>query len=674
MLRERILNMWKRMIASVVALTMMLGCTAASAENTRHERVYAVTGADGTLKSLTDVIRVENRDGLDMLTDRTGLDQIVNLGGGEVFTQADGILTWKADGKDMIYQGESDRPLPVTPVVTLKLNGEDIRAEALSEKTGTVDLSVSYTQTGSVPHLVATAMLLPESGISHLKMEHAELVSLSGRQAVIGWASAGADPALQLPEAFHVQFEADHVSLGWMMTIASAEPFEAVCRELENRSGEDLKTEIDEVTDLLTALSNEETLPEATGRTREISEKINTLNEGLQKLDAGAEALASGAAEVSDGSGKVNESTGLLAGGAETLLAGTVSMADGAETLSSGLDTLRDHNAVLNQGADALFQAVLDTVNEKLAASGLKEAGVELPVLTADNYEEALDTVLHQFDPETLRAEARTQVEAVVRPKVEAGEAKIREAVTEAVQAQVLTQVLSAAGVNMDAQTYLQAVNAGKVPEDTAKLVQSTLEAQMASDEVQEAVGEAVSQQIDQLVAENTEKALSEDDRVVSKLQEAQAAYESLKGLREQLDQVNQFVTGLREYTDGVSQAADGAGELSDGAVSLRDGMQTVSDGLTQLSAGTEALSSGAAELAQGAAALHDEGTRTLRSSILEAEKTLAEKLMSVLKQDLAPVIQVLENTSADAANAGYDLRSEDIQTRTVYIIRTDLQ
>ena len=55
------------------------------------------------------------------------------------------------------------------------------------------------------------------------------------------------------------------------------------------------------------------------------------------------------------------------------------------------------------------------------------EAGVELPVLTADNYEEALDTVLHQFDPETLRAEARTQVEAVVRPKVEAGKAKIRE-------------------------------------------------------------------------------------------------------------------------------------------------------------------------------------------------------------------------------------------------------
>ena len=55
--------MCKKIVALLLTLAMALGCVSALAENTKHERVYAVLAADGTVQSLTDNIRLK------MLTD-----------------------------------------------------------------------------------------------------------------------------------------------------------------------------------------------------------------------------------------------------------------------------------------------------------------------------------------------------------------------------------------------------------------------------------------------------------------------------------------------------------------------------------------------------------------------------------------------------------------------------
>ena len=73
--------MSKKIIAMLTALVMVLGCTGALAENKKHERVYVVAGADGTVNSITDSIRLENTDGLEELVDRTMLTDIQNVGG-----------------------------------------------------------------------------------------------------------------------------------------------------------------------------------------------------------------------------------------------------------------------------------------------------------------------------------------------------------------------------------------------------------------------------------------------------------------------------------------------------------------------------------------------------------------------------------------------------------------
>ena len=599
---ERKIMMNKRMISIALALMMALSCVTALGENARHERVFAVLGEDGTVRSLTDSIHLENPEKLEVLTDSTLLTGIENAGGGETFTLDGEKLTWQAGGKEITYQGTSDKPLPVTPVVTASLDGQELPVSQLKDKSGEVTLTVSYLQAETLPHLAASVILLPETGIRDLTVENGTVLSLSGKQAVLGWAVPGADAALQLPAGFTLHFQGDHADLGWMMTFASADPVQKAWQEMDGRMDFDPKTELGDAVTLLTALQKGESLPEVTGKAKELPEQINSLNNGLQELNGGASKLAEGAA-----------------------------------ALDAGLATLSANSEKLNSGAEAIFAAVLNTVNQQLAASGLADAGIEAPALTADNYEDILTTLIARLDSEAVTAAAREQVEAAVRAQVEANEEQIRGAVTEAARAKVLGQVLTGAGLDMDAETYLEAVKAGQVKEAVQQQVQAAVDAQMETEPVQTLIAKETAAQVEQLVADNVDKVMASDENVTAKLAQAQSAHDALQGALDQLKEVSGFVTGVKSYTAGVDQAAAGASELS-----------------------------------AGAATLHDSGTDPLRKAITGAEKAAAEKLLEMLNGPVSTALDAYDELGAQAQSAGYDLRSEDWETTTVYIMRTD--
>ena len=96
----------------------------------------------------------------------------------------------------------------------------------------------------------------------------------------------------------------------------------------------------------------------------------------------GAASLASGAASLSEG-----------AAGAET----------GAASLEEGLTALTGSNETLNAGAQALFEGILRAANQQLAASGLDQAGLTLPELTAENYAEVLQAALDQLSSDAVK-------------------------------------------------------------------------------------------------------------------------------------------------------------------------------------------------------------------------------------------------------------------------------
>ncbi len=611
--------MSKKIIAMLTALVMILGCTGALAENTKHERVYVVAGADGSVKSITDSIRLENTDGLDELTDCTMLTDILNVGGNETFTLEGETLVWKANGKNVIYQGASAKAPAVVPVVTLTLDGEEISAADLKEKAGEAVLTVTYRTEGQAPALVLSALLLPEEGISDLKTENAAVLTEAERSVLVGWAVPNMDPSLQLPVSFSAVFHADHADLGWMMTFCSSDPLEAACRELDARiDGMDPEALLKDVTALLTALKDGADLPETEGMTKEIVGKINELNKGLKDLDASALQLAEGAQQV----------------------------AKGSAALDTGLAALKGNNDTLNNGAEQLFAAILNTANDQIAASGLADAGITIPVLTAENYAEILDGVIAQLDPDTLKAAASAKIAEEVRKQVAAKEDQIRAGVLETVKGKVLEAVLKAAGFEMTAEQYAAALKGGLVSKEQAAQVDTAVEAQMKSEAILAQTEAAVQEQIEKLVTENTEAYLAKDETITAKLAQAAAAREQLLALKEKLDQVNTFVTGLKDYTDGVAQASDAA----------------------------VTLSAGATLVSTGASTLQETGTKTLKDSILTAEKSAAVNLLPLVEKNLTGVLNAWKTTKDHLTDTGYDLKPEGMDEETVYIIRTDLK
>ncbi len=678
----------KKIVALLLTAIMVLGCVPGLAENTKHERVYVVANADGTVKSVTDNVRLENADGLDEIVDRTLLTAIQNVGGKEAFTLDGETLTWHAQGKDITYEGTSDKTPAILPVVTLTLDGEEITVDSLKDKIGEAVLTVAYQTNEPLPALAVTVLPLPEEGITDLMLENAAAITILGRQVLVGWAVPGIDAELKLPTSFSAAFHADHAELNWLLTLTTSDPIDAACKELDARIDLDLHTELDEAKAVLTALQNGEALPETTGKTKDLAPKINELNNGLTQLNDGAKTLANGAKQLSDGASSIKDGaaqlkTGAaeLAAGATTLSTGAAEAETGAASLDTGLTTIVANSDKLNSGAQAIFTAILSTANEQLAASGLDAAGIEIPVLTAENYAEVLDTVLAQLNPETLQASAKAQVEAAVKAQVEANADQVRAAVEAAVQGKVLEAVLQAAGQNMTAEQYTQAAQAGLVPAEKAALVTAAVEKQMATEETQAQIDAAVQQQIDQLVQDNTAAYLASDETIAAKLAAAQTAYESLTALKAQLDQINAFVTGLKAYTDGVSQAAQGAAALHTGLTQLNTGAAALSAGASTLSTGAAALSDGAAslydgtvELKDGAATLQSDGTNKLTDTMTDAEKQIAEKLLPYVTDDLTKALRIYEETRINAQNSGYDLRPDSMKAVTVYLIRTDLQ
>lgn len=605
--------MKKRFFSLMLALLVMIS-GAACAETTKHERVYVVTGADGTVQTLIDNVRLENAEDAEAIEDASMLENVENVGGQEAFTREGEAIIWQTNGKNIVYQGTSEKAPYVTPIVRLTLNGEPATAEDVKNGEGELIMEVSYATGADAPFLAVSVLPVGEDALTDIAVEGGMVFSDGSLNLLIGWAVPGLDERMELPDSFTVTAHVDHADLSWMMTAATAQPVEILCRELADDAA-DAHDGIDSLTSGLTALRDG---GEITG-----DDEIAEAMKNLRTLFDGAAALSEGAQALSDGAASADE---------------------GAAALESGLNALTANNEALNQGAATIFTAILDTANAQLASSGLDAAGIALPTLDAGNYEDVLDAIIAQLDPDALTAAATAQAREQVKAAVMQQEDAVRAAVTQAVKAKALEGVLSAAGMPLSAEEYAAAVQGGQIGKEQAAQIEAAVEQAMVTEEVSAQLEAAVAQQIDALTEEQlASEALQA--QMEAGVAPALAAREALCALKAQLDSVNAFVAGLSTYTDGVTQAADGAAQLHAGT--------------TQLSDGAMQLNNGAAELVNG--------LDTARGEVVE-------KALTLLEGDIAEALDVFDVTSAQAdGSLSYDLVADGMAHDLIFIIRTDL-
>lgn len=655
----------------------------------KEETVYILADADGSTRKIIVSDWLKNGTGADSLEDISELFNVENINGDEGFTQETGnVMVWDARGRDIYYQGSTEKEPPIRVSVTYKLDGKEISPEELAGKSGKVTIRFDYTNEQYeyveidgvrtkvyVPFAVVTGLLLDDEVFTNVEVSGGRLINDGGRTAVMGFALPGLqenldiDPdKLDIPDYFEITADVTEFELGVTATIATNELFNGIDMEEEEVTGE-LKEALEELTDAMEQLKDGSV---------ELYDGIGTLLDKSGELISGIDKLYDGASQLQTGIGTLDD--------------GVAKLQAGAAALQSGLNTLNSKSGELNDGARQVFNTLLATAGTQLAAAGL-----EVPAMTVENYGDVLNGVIASLDSDALYRQAYEQVSAAVearRGEIEAAvtavvRENVEQQVTAAVRGQVEEQVKAGAetevtaavlqAMGMTKEEYEAGVADGTIDEQTQAAVQSaisgqmaseavqkkiadTVEARMAGDEVQAVIGANVDQQmageeVKGLIASNVEaqiqKAISdnmEGETVQGQLAAASEGAKSVIALKSSLDSYNAFYLGLQAYTAGVSQAAGGAGELKSGTDELRGGTGKLFNGASELCGGIRTMKEAAPALTDGIEQLQD-GALKLSEGLCEFDEEGIQKLVDAVDGNLDSLVERLKATSEVSKN-----------------------
>ena len=233
---------------------------------------------------------------------------------------------------------------------------------------------------------------------------------------------------------------------------------------------------------------------------------------------------------------------------------GVNAASDGSGKLVVGMGQITANSDVLNQGADAIFNAILGLVNEQLQTQ-LSAAGVPFSGLTTDGYGKELDQMAATF--------------------IQLGASQVTEQLS-AVKSQLDTVAQFRDGV----KAYTKGVGEASIGNQQLFCGLSTL--YTASEVVVDGTDAVVDALIDMVEAQLKESDITVDltsdnykeelDRLMAEGSSVDVKLkDSLKEAKDTLADLEDFREGIIDYTDAVDEIADGSRELRDGVQELQD-------------------------------------------------------------------------------------------------------
>lgn len=325
----------------ISAASLLLARVAYAAEPARRdESVYVDMDADGNITSVVSSVYLGNPSKEDSLTDYTTLTNIKNIAGLDSPTVEGQAVTFKADGEDVIYQGNGEGDaLPFSISITYTLDGKRVQAAELAGQSG--HLCITIQVTNREMHTVtvdeeAVDMYVPFTVICMYTFDETfsnvttsgKLTNQAGTNTVMGVLMPGLRESLD---------------------------------DLDNESIQDTLTIETDVRNL--------SLPEATliGMVGLVDESdlsgiddVQELMDGLDEMEDATRELRDGAKELRDGSQEYTD--------------GTVEFADGARELADGALEAADGGAKLTDGIGQTYDGI-DKLYKKLEAMGSMGGG-----------------------------------------------------------------------------------------------------------------------------------------------------------------------------------------------------------------------------------------------------------------------------------------------------------
>ncbi|EFV00738.1 hypothetical protein HMP0721_2187 [Pseudoramibacter alactolyticus ATCC 23263] len=588
---------------------------------TKKETVYVKTDAAGGSPSVTVSDWLKNVNGSGRLADRSDLTGITNLKGSEKFDQSGSALTWQTKNKDIYYQGQTDKSLPLSVHISYKLDGKPITAKDIAGKSGRLEMTIDYDNTSTTdgihtPFAVATALNLPAKTFTDVQIDHGTVVADGTNNVTVGLAfprlaenlGLAGQTRIQIPESVTITASVKNFAMGPTITSASTDVLE--------KAGLD---KIDSFSDLDSA--------------------VNRLQNASAQLVAGSLSAKNGSVKLTAGAGTLASGLSIYTGGVATASGGSASLTAGANTLAGGLATLNGKTPALTKGIAGLYkgsqQLVSNYPNAIKGSQDLTKGAIKMNSqlknsLNGPNGNDGLNAKLKTIQTSTATLREKQATLSKNYGSLEKVNQQISMLQTQ--RSATADTLIAAAKTNNETQIATQKGKLQTINTNLDQLHQlagswSTLNQVTASLPSDEEIS-TIQGQLTTL--SNGTASLAQGS---AKLQ---------KGIEALSAGTSQLNDGLKELNGNTGSLSAGVGQLARGSKTLAKGSKTLSDGLATLKANNAKLSSGAFQLTAGSATLTS-GLGSLYSGMSQFKTTGIDKLAGYYNHDFKGVLRKLK-------------------------------
>lgn len=604
-------------------------------DTTKDETVYVISDSKGKPGKVIVEEWLKNRDGAATIEDVSDLDDITNVKGDETFAQNGDLLTWQADGKDIFYQGTTDKKVPISQTVTYYLDGKEIEPEELAGKSGKVTIRFDYENHEKttvekdgksievyVPFTVMTGMVVSDD-FQNIEVTNGKVISDGKNNVVVGMAMPGLheslrqgdqdfDNDIKFPD--YVEVSADVTDFSLEMTASVA--MSGLLSDM-NLSELDLSELEDAANDLS---DGSEQLEDGS---KQMKDGLGTLKDSMDDFKSGASDLSSGIKDYTDGARTLNDgintlnaSVGTLAKGATTLDASAKTIASGVKTLDQALQAQMSEKEkkaakkqVSGQFAEggATYQFIYKAATGNFTATmtsdatvGQIQTGISGMGLTSDGVVAALAQYYAQngfTDAASGKHYSVEQCQATVPG-------------TDTTYAAYFANVVLNGGLAQGIAGGIAANGADAV----GKSVVSACESAAQTAAIQG--------------AENAKQTIAAQIEAVDQA----SGYSLVSGSQALSEGISTLASGVPDLVSGVNRLAGGAQTLVANNEKLRNGASDLSDGAKKIAEGVDKLDGGADELYNGMVKFNKEGISKLVEACNGDVKDLLDRIDAVVQ------------------------------------------
>ena len=322
----------------------------------------------------------------------------------------DNKLTFKTNGKDITYQGTTNKELPISVNIKYYLNGEEISHKDLINKSGNVRIELllnnnSYNDKYNMNNpFVVTSVLMLNSNNSNISINNGKVVNTGTRNVAVGIATPGLYNDLDISELkdmnnIIISFDTDKYKDIDIYLVATPKVLSdtdlSIFNRLDNLSNSmnELSNGVNQLIDGSNKLVDGSLL---------LSDKLNEAVEGSKKISNGLDEINNNISSISNMSTLVNtlyskyqENTYLL----NKINDGSMKteIEEGIKSANNGLNDLLEKKA-LYETLNNLVNAGVELPEDKLAIYNQLSSNIDSINYGIEQYKTGINTAQEQLN------------------------------------------------------------------------------------------------------------------------------------------------------------------------------------------------------------------------------------------------------------------------------------